>query len=180
MSSKKRELSFGERIKAWRERAALTQAELDAAIGKTRGYTSQLEGGHIKKPPDRDTCEQIARAVGVPKLEVWRHAARDRLREFDPELLAFHEDELARGATDSRPALSEGERDLLDACRQFGRNAPALTVALTRMLNADRHGHWDPKSVEAIATLIIELDTTSIVGALSVFRAAVEGFSRRD
>lgn len=178
MSSKKGESPFGERIKAWRERAVLTQAELDAAIGKTRGYTSQLEGGHIKKPPDRTTCEGLARALGVPKSEVWRYAARERLREFDAELLSFHDDELARTGTDRDGDRGDRERDLLDACRRFGRNAPTVMAALTRMLSADQDGPASSRSFDSTAALLARLDPASIVGALGVLQAAVEGFSR--
>lgn len=179
MSSKKREVSFGERIKEWRMRAGKTQAELDDAIGKRLGYTSQLEGGHIKKPPDRSTCQQIARALGMSTDEVWRHAARARLKEFDAQLLEFHDDELARAGSRSASGMNDQERSLLDSCRQFGRQAPLVALAVGRVLDA---AHVEqtraPEAFEETATRIVALDSDSVAALVPVMHAVVAGLAQ--
>jgi transcriptional regulator with XRE-family HTH domain len=177
MSSKKKEPLFGGRIKEWRVRAGKTQAELDDAIGKRLGYTSQLEGGHIKKPPDRATCEEIARALAVSTDEVWRHAARARLKEFDPQLLEFHDDELVRAGGGSASGLSDEERALLDSCRQFGREAPTVTRALGRLLDASRAERARASTAfNETATRIMSLDAESVAGLTLVMDAVVGVF----
>ena len=177
MSSKKKEPPFGDRIKEWRVRAGKTQAELDDAIGKRLGYTSQLEGGHIKKPPDRATCEEIARALAVSTHEVWRHAARARLKEFDPQLLEFHDEEIGRVGGGSASAMSDEERALLDSCRQFGRQTVTVTRALGRLLDASRAERVRASTpFDETATQIMSLDAEAIAGLLLVMDAVVGAF----
>lgn len=81
--------AFGAKIKAWREEKALSQAELDTAIGKARGFIAQTETGRLK-PPGRELCEAIGRALGRPPGEVWSCAAPERLRDFDEDLATWH------------------------------------------------------------------------------------------
>jgi transcriptional regulator with XRE-family HTH domain len=179
MSSKKKEPSFGELLKEWRVRAGKTQAELDAALDKRLGYTSQLEGGYIKKPPDRPTCELIAQALGVSRHEVWAHAARARLREFDPELLAFHDDEIARTSGVSAIELSDHERALVDACRRFGRHTSIVTAALCRMLDdATAEPGRAPPPFQRTAAQITELDMNAIETVMAVLQSVVDGLAR--
>jgi transcriptional regulator with XRE-family HTH domain len=179
MSSRKKEPPFGDRIKEWRVRAGKTQAELDDAIGKRLGYTSQLEGGHIKKPPDRPTCQRIADALGMSKDEIWRHAARARLREFDPHLLEFHDEEVARADSGSAPRLSEDERSLLDTCQHFGSKAPVVTLAVSRVLDVAQAERSDLRArFETTAAQITKLDVDSIAAVLHVVEAVVGVFAK--
>jgi transcriptional regulator with XRE-family HTH domain len=55
-------------VKAWRERRGLTQEQLAAKAGISRGYLARLETA--RQDPKLSTLEKIAKAlkVDVPKL----------------------------------------------------------------------------------------------------------------
>lgn len=63
-------------MRRWRESAHISQAELSRRTGYSRAYISNLErdfsptaqGG--KPQPSVETCDKIARALGVPLAEV--------------------------------------------------------------------------------------------------------------
>jgi transcriptional regulator with XRE-family HTH domain len=108
--------AFGAWLKSRREAAGLSQTEVDRALGKTsRGFTAQVETGKLPPPP-RDVCDGYDAALRLPPGETWAAAAPARLRDFDPELYAWHRHLVddAAGLLD-QPAI----RDLLDAVRRF-------------------------------------------------------------
>lgn len=67
--------TFGQKMQRWRESAHISQAELSRRTGYSRAYISNLErdfsptaqGG--KPQPSVETCDKIARALGVPIAE---------------------------------------------------------------------------------------------------------------
>ena len=62
---------FGSMLAAWRRMAGLTQAEFAILIGKSKGYTYQLESGRIRPPLNRERVDLIAQALGVNGAAVW-------------------------------------------------------------------------------------------------------------
>lgn len=68
--------SFGQKLQRWREAAHLSQAELARRMDVSRNYVSNLErdfsptakGG--KPQPSAETCDKIARALGVKIADV--------------------------------------------------------------------------------------------------------------
>ena len=92
-------------LKATREAAGLTQAELAERVG-LRYYTfvSQVESGHGRVPIE--TQGAWAKAVGVDETEF----ARLLLGLYDPELyrLLFGEEPAGGDGRDARPARAAG------------------------------------------------------------------------
>ena len=58
---------LGERLRAARERAGLTQAELSRRSGVAQGYISQLEAG-THTDPGAKRLSALARALGIAAL----------------------------------------------------------------------------------------------------------------
>jgi transcriptional regulator with XRE-family HTH domain len=54
----------GERLRALRERKALSQGDIERRTGLARTYISRVENGHTT--PSLDTLEKWARALGIP------------------------------------------------------------------------------------------------------------------
>lgn len=79
------DVPFPARLLAWRKKARVSQAALDAAIGHPRGYVAQIEMGRLR-PPDRATCLEIGRVLGVSGPIVWDAARDERLKALDPDL----------------------------------------------------------------------------------------------
>lgn len=110
-------MGFGEQLRIWREARTprVTQDDLAQAIGRTRAWIARIE---TERPdvtaPDRATCDAIARALEVPREDVWAAAAPDRLAKLDRDLLDWHEQQVtaARGF-----ALAQSEAELTAALR---------------------------------------------------------------
>lgn len=66
-----RRIRFGEQVRAARERAGLTQAELARRIGSTQPAIARLELGG--SDPKLDTFERIGRALGLDLVVEFRH-----------------------------------------------------------------------------------------------------------
>ena len=81
---------FGEKLRAWRKSARVSQASLERTIGRNRGWVNSHEKG-VTKPPDKGTCEQIAQALGLADQVVWAAARAERLRGFDEDLWRWYE-----------------------------------------------------------------------------------------
>jgi transcriptional regulator with XRE-family HTH domain len=82
---------FGEKLRAWRKSARVSQASLERTIGRARGWVSSHEKG-ATKPPDKATCQQIAHALGLADQVVWTAARAERLRGFDEDLWRWYEE----------------------------------------------------------------------------------------
>lgn len=86
-------MTFRETLGRWVERSGLSNAEIDRAIGKGRGYVGRVMKGTIP-PPDRATCDAIGEVLAERQAiaraaEVWDLAARERLEALDPDLRAW-------------------------------------------------------------------------------------------
>ena len=77
---------FGSMLAAWRKMAGLSQRDLASLIGKSTGYTYQLESGRIRPPLVRDRACELADALGVDSDTVWSAAVEfgtpDDVREY--------------------------------------------------------------------------------------------------
>ena len=95
-------MTTGERIRAARKRAGLTQKQLAERIGVKSPNLSQLENG--KREPQNDTLRRIAEAL-----------------EVDPYSLVSFDDttKLIEGAIAARNYLTDKEQTLLDAFDQL-------------------------------------------------------------
>ncbi len=119
---------FPEALRSWRRQAGVSQAELDARLGRSAGTVAQFEVGRLK-PPDRATCSAIAVALGVSEAEVWTIARDERLRLADPDAFADLAQEHARARLGS--PLVEAEVELVNLLRVLDqeRGQPEGTVA---------------------------------------------------
>jgi len=108
-------MSFREQVRRWRRERGVTQAEMDAVIGKT-GWTVQFESGRTRPPP-RDVCVGIAKALGLDLDEVWWRCAPERIEGYDPDLLEWHEQDAQRRASTD---LATPEVDLIEQLRERG------------------------------------------------------------
>lgn len=107
--------AFGQRLKGWREDRALSQAAVDEAIEKTRGFTAQIETGRLKPPP-REVCDKYDLVLQLPSGSVWRAAAPERLRDFDEALWIWHREQIDAAAG---LHITPDEQRLLEVVRQF-------------------------------------------------------------
>jgi len=91
---------FGQKIREWREalRPALTQRELADKVGVSYGFIGHIEIG--KTLPGRETLKALARALGIPEMQMFREAGylsdvlpNDDEIIDDPELRLFFRDE---------------------------------------------------------------------------------------
>jgi transcriptional regulator with XRE-family HTH domain len=107
--------AFGDRISAWRALVGLSQAGVDEALGKKRGYIAQIETGRLK-PPEREVCAALDEVLRRAPGEVWSLAAPARLEDFDAEVWAWHRAQVdqARGfnLTPVETALVETLREV--------------------------------------------------------------------
>ena len=104
---------FPAALRAWRARVGMSQADLDARIGRTPGRIAQIELGRLKAP-DRATCARIAEALGVAPAEVWTASREDRLFRSEPEIYA---DIVAERALRAPAELTEDEWALIRILR---------------------------------------------------------------
>ncbi|MCD6600172.1 MAG: helix-turn-helix domain-containing protein [Dehalococcoidia bacterium] len=91
---------FGQKVREWREalRPTLTQRELADKVGVSYGFIGHIEIG--KTLPGRETLKALARALGIPEMQMFREAgylsdvlpSDDELID-DPELRLFFRDE---------------------------------------------------------------------------------------
>lgn len=109
---------FRDALKQWRIRSGLGQMELDAAIGKNRGFVNHLENG-VTKPPERAVCFAIGAALGVSGEVVWDAARDERLQGFDLDLYRHYVggDRGRPCAVGAEPTPTEDEHDLLETLR---------------------------------------------------------------
>lgn len=101
---------FGRRLKAWREsqRPAVTQKDLARKVGVSDGFIAHIETGRTL--PGKKTLRALARALGVPELEMFREAGyfsetpppSDEELIGDPELRLFFRDEWKHLSDDER------------------------------------------------------------------------------
>jgi transcriptional regulator with XRE-family HTH domain len=61
--------SFGERIRSLREVAQLSLRQVETLTGVSNAYLSQIELGRVG-PPSPKIIERLARALGVPYLDL--------------------------------------------------------------------------------------------------------------
>jgi SOS-response transcriptional repressor LexA len=82
-------MSFGELLKALRERAGLKKADLARRLSVTLPYITNVEKGK-QKPPTLDRIEQISDALSLPKADKERllqAAAEERIPQKEKNLL---------------------------------------------------------------------------------------------
>jgi transcriptional regulator with XRE-family HTH domain len=112
---------FGSFLAKSRERAKMQQADLAEVIGKSRTYVSGMEKGRIR-PPSKGDCARLEDALGVKPGALWELGRPERLKDLDPDLYAWHVQEVAE-ATGS---LSPEELELVEATRRSTLHAPAV------------------------------------------------------
>lgn len=76
---------FSELIESLRMQQGLSQLQLDQKIGRKPSFIRNLEAG-INRPPDLETCRQIAASLGVSARLIWDAARDERLRALDEDL----------------------------------------------------------------------------------------------
>lgn len=81
-SQERQRAAFGERVRALREAAGLTQVELAQRVGRAQSRISEMEGGRTM--PDRETLERIATALQLSPAV--RTEVTDLLAQLQVEL----------------------------------------------------------------------------------------------
>jgi transcriptional regulator with XRE-family HTH domain len=120
---------FPSRLRAWREAAGISRAQLENELTSARrnpsstgNYIAMLENGR-HKPPDRGVCEVIAAKLDLPADEVWTASARARMAAVG--VLDFHDEVIGRTAEAARAVasgkLNEREQDLIEWLRDVDR-----------------------------------------------------------
>lgn len=101
--------AFGEKLKALRKKAGLSQRALAEAVGVHFTYISKLENGKAGTTPSLKTIVKIAEALNVDELELVKAADKSHdIYPFlsDPDALNFMQQALGMIST------SEGWRDM--------------------------------------------------------------------
>ena len=96
---------FSELIEALRMQQGLSQLQLDQKIGRKPSFIRNLEAG-INRPPDLETCRQIAAALGVSARTIWDGARDERLRTLDEDLYRAY---VLKERIDPLPGEAEAE-----------------------------------------------------------------------
>ena len=100
---------FGRKLKAWRSgfKPPMTQRDLAREVGVSDGFIAHIEMGRTL--PGKGTLQALARALGVPELEMFREAGylsettpTDEEILTDPELRLFFRDEWKHLSDDDR------------------------------------------------------------------------------
>ena len=123
---------FGRALRAWRTDRHVSQRALEERLGKSRGYVTRLEDGSIS-PPDREACARLAHALELTPAEVWLVAARQRMADLDPDVLAFHDDEVRRASEYEVDNNGKIILSALDAVEEM-EAAPSLTNQIATIL----------------------------------------------
>ena len=160
---------FGEKLRAWRKSARVSQASLERVIGRNRGWVNSHEKG-VTKPPDKGTCDQIAQALGLTDPVVWAAARAERLRGFDEDLWRWYEGtegettstsfEVSREMSDSdvRYVTIQEFREVVESLTERMRNLVTPEEKITQMLHDYAYtqkrnalvvqGRWAPPPLE--------------------------------
>ncbi|MAG24138.1 hypothetical protein CMI47_01035 [Candidatus Pacearchaeota archaeon] len=160
---------FGEKLRAWRKSARVSQASLERVIGRNRGWVNSHEKG-VTKPPDKGTCDQIAQALGLADPVVWAAARAERLRGFDEDLWRWYEGtegettstsfEVSREMSDSdvRYVTIQEFREVVESLTERMRNLVTPEEKITQMLHDYAYtqkrnalvvqGRWAPPPLE--------------------------------
>lgn len=121
--------TFGERVKAAREAAGISQGELERRLGlESRGYVSMLESNQRGKKPSEDFVSNVARALGV---------TRDAL-------VADATHVPRRAAADDDPCFARAQ--YFDIARTRG--ADESLLAALRRAPVPNGAHGDPTTIE--------------------------------
>ena len=148
-------ISFGERVRAWRQQAdpPASLRELAGYLGKSQTYMAKLERDEIR-PPNREGCDALADRFDVDREAVWA-AAVEELLEREPYrvLRPFVE-----GLKSGHPwfDLSIEERRLLEAAR-------ALDAAYPDDQVLERLARYLECSTDAGGVFILTRETTLIL-----------------
>ena len=165
---------FGAWLRRVREERGVSRADVDAALKeadkdarKSAGYTAQVENQRVTAP-EKAVCRVIEKAVGLPDGEVWGRAAHERLDRLDPDLWAWHEQQL-----EAASGLSQVARDVgryvegLQVAEQYRQ---AISGILAAVMDTDarirtrRSDDYSPEGMEQIRMLaehgVMEIDIT--------------------
>lgn len=104
-----RHKEFGMRIRSWRMAVRLSQGELAAKIGVTKGFVAHIESG--RTVPGAEKCKSIARALGVPESDILTLAGHPTMSGVDDVRLLDNDWRLF--FTEDWPRLNEDERQLM-------------------------------------------------------------------
>jgi transcriptional regulator with XRE-family HTH domain len=74
-------MKFGTYLRVRRLDAGRTQSQLARSAHLTSTYINQLENSKAA-PPTRAVCRLLARALGVDRDELWKHAFTARLERW--------------------------------------------------------------------------------------------------
>ena len=107
--TKFRYTDFGGKVRSWRHtlKPPMTQRDLAREVGVSDGFIAHIEIGRTL--PGKGTLQALARALGVPELEMFREAGylsestpSDEEIITDPELRLFFRDEWQHLSDDDR------------------------------------------------------------------------------
>lgn len=146
---------FGEQLRAWRKKAGVSQAALERTIGKNRGWVNAQEKGGTK-PPDKETCQQIAQALDLSDRLVWGTARAERLQGFDEDLWIWYEcgDQDAPGTSGDEITPTETEETLIELLRWLDKDlkrdsgstaSELINLVLSALVEVNKKGKRLPK-----------------------------------
>jgi hypothetical protein len=116
--------TFGELLRKWRGKK-LSQRKLDELLGRARGITNNIENLGTRPSTDREFCETLGRALGVPAHVVYEAACRDHLWRLEPGLREWIEDRFRVAArTESGDPISIEKLEFLEYLDWLDRLAP--------------------------------------------------------
>lgn len=99
-------MTTGDRIKAARLEAGLTQKQLADKMGISYVNISQLENGRSKRGPTQETLQKIADALGIDPVIFFKNSVDDVLREADNQVANVEQQmQKSRLVTDATVAL---------------------------------------------------------------------------
>lgn len=111
------ETDFGQWLMEVRKQAGLSRDRVADGVGKSKTWLRNVEMGLETgglRVPDKQTCLALGRTVGLHDHdEVWRRGRAERLAQFDPDLLEWHNAELELARTLASPDGMPGDVGLL-------------------------------------------------------------------
>lgn len=137
--------TFGKKLQRWREAANISQAELARRIEVSPTYVSNLERDFSpsaksgKPQPSVETCDKIARALGVRIAEVRLAAGYAPPGQSEEVLMSKEDEERERKAQASRTA------EMIENWTEMSPEEQARVLAVIKVLR-EKH----PESLEVL------------------------------
>lgn len=146
--------TFGKKMQRWREAASISQAELARRMDVSRNYVSNLErdfsptakGG--RPQPSIETCDKIARALGVKVAEV--RLAAGYASPAQMETLTISEGEKTRDVESQAHRAAE----MMDVFLRLPPDDQARALAMVKILQGDQKPIVRPESAEDLKQLL--------------------------